>query len=56
MFCRIGFVTQDDLLFPQLTVKDTLIFAALLRLPRSMMFEQKIKRAETVIKDLGLER
>eukprot|EP00250_Pteridium_aquilinum_P007828 c17471_g1_i1 orf=114-2393(+) len=53
---RIGFVTQDDLLYPKLTVKETLIFAAQLRLPRSMKFEQKIMRAETVIKDLGLER
>ncbi|KAH7421437.1 hypothetical protein KP509_13G057300 [Ceratopteris richardii] len=53
---RIGFVTQDDLLFPQLTVKETLIFAAQLRLPRSMTSEQKVERAEIVIKDLGLER
>ena len=54
--CRIGFVTQDDLLFPQLTVKETLMFAAQLRLPRTMTFEEKIMRAETVLKDLGLER
>ncbi|MCO5597653.1 hypothetical protein L7F22_051734 [Adiantum nelumboides] len=53
---RIGFVTQDDILFPQLTVRETLIFAAQLRLPRSMTSEQKVVRAETVIKDLGLER
>ena len=54
--CRIGFVTQDDLLFPQLTVKETLIFAAQLRLPRTMTSLEKIMRAETVLKDLGLER
>ncbi|CAA6661534.1 unnamed protein product [Spirodela intermedia] len=30
---RIGFVTQDDILFPQLTVQETLVFAAFLRLP-----------------------
>ncbi|KAH9295616.1 hypothetical protein KI387_039204, partial [Taxus chinensis] len=53
---RIGFVTQDDILFPQLTVQESLVFAALLRLPNNMSHQQKILRAETVLADLGLER
>lgn len=37
-----GFVAQDDVLFPHLTVKETLFYAALLRLPRSYSKEQKV--------------
>ncbi|KAL5135583.1 ABC transporter G family member 22 [Glycine soja] len=53
---RIGFVTQDDVLFPHLTVKETLTYAALLRLPNTLRKEQKEKRALEVIEELGLER
>ncbi|KAL2481751.1 ABC transporter G family member 22 [Abeliophyllum distichum] len=53
---RIGFVTQDDVLFPHLTVKETLTYAALLRLPRTLTKEEKEKRAMDVIYELGLER
>ncbi|KAK2386931.1 ABC transporter G family member [Trifolium repens] len=53
---RIGFVTQDDILFPQLTVEETLIFSAFLRLPTSMNKQQKYAKVETTLKELGLER
>lgn len=53
---RIGFVTQEDVLFPQLTVEETLIFSAFLRLPGNMSEQQKYARVETTIKELGLER
>ncbi|KAL9332177.1 hypothetical protein ACSQ67_001787 [Phaseolus vulgaris] len=53
---RIGFVTQDDVLFPHLTVKETLTYAARLRLPNMLTKEQKEKRALDVIEELGLER
>ncbi|KAG4397154.1 hypothetical protein JHK82_027362 [Glycine max] len=53
---RIGFVTQDDVLFPHLTVKETLTYAARLRLPKAYTKEQKEKRALDVIYELGLER
>ncbi|PNX85781.1 ABC transporter G family member 22-like protein, partial [Trifolium pratense] len=56
MACRIGFVTQDDVLFPHLTVKETLTYAARLRLPKTFTKEQKEKRALDVIYELGLER
>lgn len=53
---RIGFVSQDDVLFPQLTVEETLIYAAFLKLPSSMSRGQKCERVETIVKELGLER
>ncbi|CAK9274523.1 unnamed protein product [Sphagnum jensenii] len=53
---RMGFVTQDDVLFPNLTVRETLMYAALLRLPNSLTRSQKISRAQDCIVDLGLER
>ncbi|KAG5053472.1 hypothetical protein JHK87_005670 [Glycine soja] len=53
---RIGFVTQEDVLFPQLTVEETLIFSAFLRLPSNMSKQQKYSRVENTVKDLSLER
>ncbi|CAN7087687.1 unnamed protein product [Brassica oleracea var. botrytis] len=53
---RTGFVAQDDLLYPHLTVRETLVFVALLRLPRSLTRDVKIKAAESVISELGLEK
>ncbi|XP_059631626.1 ABC transporter G family member 22-like [Cornus florida] len=53
---RIGFVLQDDIVFQHLTVKETLAYAALLRLPNTLTTEQKKERAIDVISELGLER
>ncbi|EPS59306.1 hypothetical protein M569_15501, partial [Genlisea aurea] len=53
---RIGFVSQDDVLFPHLTVKETLIYAARLRLPPSLTYEEKVRRAVDIIHQLRLER
>lgn len=39
---RTGFVTQDDVLFPHLTVKETLVYAALLRLPSTFTRQEKV--------------
>nr|DAD46025.1 TPA_asm: hypothetical protein HUJ06_004255 [Nelumbo nucifera] len=51
-----GFVTQDDVLYPHLTVTETLVFTALLRLPNCLTKEEKITHAEVVISQLGLSR
>ncbi|KAJ3672534.1 hypothetical protein LUZ60_007255 [Juncus effusus] len=51
-----AYVQQDDLLYPMLTVKETLTYAAELRLPRSMTKETKKQRVNDLIKDLSLER
>lgn len=53
---RIGFVSQDDVLFAHLTVKETLTYSALLRLPNTMSKKQKEERATNVIYELGLDR
>ncbi|KAK4396630.1 ABC transporter G family member 22 [Sesamum angolense] len=46
----------NDVLFPHLTVKETLTYAARLRLPRTLTKEEKDQRASDVIYELGLER
>ncbi|KAL9236391.1 hypothetical protein vseg_011069 [Gypsophila vaccaria] len=53
---KTGFVTQDDVLYAHLTVLETLIYTALLRLPNTMTKEQKIVQVEAVIVQLGLTR
>ncbi|CAA2938488.1 ABC transporter G family member 9 [Olea europaea subsp. europaea] len=51
-----GFVTQDDTLYPHLTVTETLVYTALLRLPNTITKQEKINHAEAVIFQLGLSR
>ncbi|ERM94760.1 hypothetical protein AMTRI_Chr03g144040 [Amborella trichopoda] len=53
---RIGFVTQDDVLYAHLTVSETLTFAALLRLPDSITRAKKLEQAEHVLNQLGLSK
>ncbi|XP_073019651.1 ABC transporter G family member 25-like [Primulina eburnea] len=53
---KTGFVTQDDVLYPHLTVRETLVFCSLLRLPSSVPKEEKISVAESVINELGLSK
>lgn len=59
---RTGFVTQDDVLYAHLTVRETLVFTALLRLPSSsnnsngLTHLEKVAHAESVIAELGLSR
>jgi ABC-type multidrug transport system ATPase subunit len=50
-----SYVTQDDdALLPSLTVRETLRYAAALRLPNWMSAAEKERRAEDVILKLGL--
>nr|QVT92283.1 ABC transporter [Salvia miltiorrhiza] len=51
-----GFVTQDDVLHPHLTVFETLLYTALLRLPKTLTRAEKAEQAEAVISQLGLSR
>lgn len=52
---QIGYVMQDDVFFSKLTVRETLMFTADVRLPRTMTREQRTQRVDNVIKMLGLE-
>lgn len=49
-----AYVMQDELLFPMLTVEETLMFSAECRLPRSVSKKRKRERVEALIDQLGL--
>lgn len=51
-----AYVLQDDDMFAELTVEETLTYAALLRLPVSMPKEKKLLRVQKVIQELGLNK
>ncbi|KAM0046521.1 putative ABC transporter, AAA+ ATPase domain, ABC-2 type transporter [Helianthus debilis subsp. tardiflorus] len=53
---RTGFVTQEDVLYPHLTVTETLLFTAMLRLPNCLTRDEKVNHVERVIAELGLTR
>ncbi|KAK6230703.1 hypothetical protein QUC31_002221 [Theobroma cacao] len=54
LFRRVsGYVTQDDALFPLLTVEETLMYSALLRLPGGR--KEVSSRVKGLLKELGLE-
>ncbi|TYI42019.1 hypothetical protein ES332_A01G069000v1 [Gossypium tomentosum] len=54
VFRRVsGYVTQDDTLFPLLTVEETLMYSALLRLPGGR--KEAGSRVKELMKELGLE-
>lgn len=50
----IGFVDQDDYLLPTLTVYETVLNSALLRLPRRLSFAAKEKRVYEVLEQLRI--
>ncbi|CAL4903174.1 unnamed protein product [Urochloa decumbens] len=51
-----AYVMQDDLLYPMLTVRETLLFAAEFRLPRALSPERKRARVDALVDQLGLSR
>ncbi|PSC72649.1 ABC transporter G family member 7 isoform A [Micractinium conductrix] len=53
---RAGFVQQDDLFYPQLTVKETLMMAAELRMSRDTSAEEKEAYVDGIISRLGLAK
>lgn len=55
LFRRIsGYVDQEDIHLPMLTVREVLEFSACTRLPESVSYAEKMARVETVMKQLGL--
>lgn len=49
-----GYVVQDDLLFGNLTVEETLQYSAKLRLPADVSAEERVARVEDAMRQLGL--
>ena len=51
---RIGYVPQDDILHPQLTVRSALSYSARLRFPPDVSAEDRRRRVDEVMAELGL--
>jgi ABC-type multidrug transport system ATPase subunit len=52
---HIGFVPQDDVMLPTLSVREVLTHSALTRLPTSNSFSEKLAMVDKVLKVLQLE-
>lgn len=50
----IGYVDQEDTLMPTLTVYETILYSALLRLPRTMSWESKKQRVQDTMLELNI--
>lgn len=55
MIVHQAYVTQDDTLMKTLTVREAVFYSAQLLLPDSMSKSEKGRRADDVIKELGLQ-
>ncbi|CAB5321699.1 unnamed protein product [Rhizophagus irregularis] len=52
----VAYCTQDDIFFPEITVKDTLGFTARLRLPRDVPLDDKLKQVDATMQLLNLTK
>lgn len=52
---QICYVLQNDVFFPNLTLRQTLNYAAMLRLPKSLSHESKMRQVDQVIDALDLK-
>jgi len=52
---QICYVLQNDVFFSNLTLRQTLVYAAMLRLPDSMSHEHKMRQVDQVIEALDLK-
>ena len=51
-----GFVPQDDIVYAELTVRENLLYAGKLRLPKDTPLSEIQDLAELILADLGLTR
>lgn len=51
---RVAYVRQEDIFYTQMTVRETLLFAARLRLPASVSMSEKERRVDELIDKLAL--
>ncbi|KAJ8602097.1 hypothetical protein CTAYLR_001655 [Chrysophaeum taylorii] len=52
----LSHMPQDDIMYTELTVRQTLYYAALLRSPRTWSQDTKLERADHIMMTLGMER
>lgn len=52
----VGYIEQEDIMFENLSVKETLTYSALLRLPGTLETEEKSQRVNDVVDELGLAK
>jgi len=50
----LSYMPQDDILYMELTVRQMLIYSALLRCPREWTHDAKLERVETIMTTLGM--
>ncbi|KAI8517110.1 hypothetical protein Bbelb_056910 [Branchiostoma belcheri] len=53
---RICYVLQQDIFFATLTLRDTLMFTAMLRLPDAMPYAEKVKKVDWIVEVLDLKK
>jgi ABC-type multidrug transport system fused ATPase/permease subunit len=53
---RMAYVLQDDIFFPNLTVRDTISYTAYLKLPKSLSWKEKREKVEEILTELGIQR
>ncbi|XP_054801414.1 ABC transporter G family member 9-like [Prosopis cineraria] len=53
---NMGYVPQNDVFYPHLTVSETLVFTVLLRLPNCLSKEEKVSHGEAIMEELDLTR
>jgi len=51
----IGYVPQDDIMHPELTVREAVTYSARLRLPNDFSIQEISTRVERTLRELGLE-
>jgi hypothetical protein len=49
-------VLQDDIFFPNLTVRDTISYTAYLKLPKSLSWKEKREKVDEILTELGIQR
>ena len=52
----VGFVPQDDIVYPELTVKENFVFSGLFQLPKGTPMEEIEDLADEIMANLGLSR
>lgn len=53
---RMAYVLQEDIFFPHLTVRETVTYAAYLKLPKKLSMKEKRQRVDDILAEFGLQR